>query len=164
MFQILLETVPYRQWIIVTPRASPPLLYCTVYGSKIRVLVLVLQSTIPTVLPYRIEPTTVPTVLRFPLLTTYYLLPTICYYIIPTTRLLPTVLPPAYCLLPITCYLLNTTYYLLPTTCYLLPTTYYLLPTTYYLLPATYYLLPTAYYLLPTTYYLLPTTIPAIPT
>ena len=27
MFQILLETAPYRQWIIVTPRASPHLPY-----------------------------------------------------------------------------------------------------------------------------------------
>ena len=32
--------------------ARVPLLYCTVPYSKIRVLVLVLQSTIPTVLPY----------------------------------------------------------------------------------------------------------------
>ena len=126
--------------------------------SKIRVLVL--QSTIPTVLLYRIEPTTVPTVLRFPLLTTYYLLPTTCYYLIPTTRtrLLPTV---QYYLLP-TAY--STAYYLLPATCYLLPTTYYLLPATIPAIP-TYYLL----YLLPTTCYLLhsvlqystvPTTVP----
>ena len=49
----------------------------TVPYSKIKVLVL--QSTIPTVLLYRIEPTTVPTVLRFPLLTTYE------YYLQPAT-------------------------------------------------------------------------------
>ena len=109
---------------------------------------------------YRIEPTTVPTVLRFPLLTvlptTYYLLPTTCYYLIPTTRLLPTVLPPAYCLLPITCYILNTTYYLLPTTIPAIPTCYilYLLPTTcYQLLPTTFCTtVPATSYLLPTTF------------
>ena len=118
---------------------------------------------------YRIEPTTVPTVLRFPLLTTYeyyllpatvpatcYLLPT-TYHLLPTTYLLPT----AYCLLPATCYLLPTTYYLLPTTDY--DTCYtYLLPT----VPTTYYLLPTVLhsvllYLLPPTYYLLPTVLPS---
>ena len=81
-------TVLYR----IVKYESPPYSYCKVLY-----------------LPYyRIEPTTVPTVLRFPLLTkvTYYLLPTICYYMIPTTRLLPTVLyyllPTAYCLLPAT--------------------------------------------------------------
>ena len=107
----------------------------------------------------------------------YCLLPTTCYYLLPTTRLLPTTyypLPTTYYLLPTTYYLLPTTYYLLPTTYYLLPTTYYLLryllylPTTYCTVPTTYYLLPTTvqyilyyctYYLLPTTYYLLPSTV-----
>ena len=170
MFQILLETVPYRQWIIVTPLASPPLLYCTVPYTSSKIRVLVLQSTIPTVLPYRNYYGTYSTVLRFPLLTTYYLLP-ITYYgylLLPNTYYQATTYSTTscllYCLLPITCYILNTTYYLIPTTCYLLPATYYLLPTTYYLLPATYYLLPTTYCLLPTPYYLLPTMIPAIPT
>ena len=159
MFQILLETAPYRQWIIVTPRVrrvpSPTVLvpYTVVkYEYSYR---KVLYLPVPY---YRIEPTTVPTVLRLPLLTTYYLLPTTCYYLIPTTRLLQYL---QYyctsCLLPTAYYLLPTKYYLLPTTNYLLPATYYLLPAAYYLLqyllPATYYLLPTAYYLLPTTYY-----------
>ena len=94
---------------------------------------------------YRIEPTTVPTV-RYCgfhyeyLLPTYYLqyylLPTTCYYLIPTTRLLPTVLPPACCLLPITCYLLPTKYYLVLPTTRLLPT---VLPPAYCLLPITCY-------------------------
>ena len=49
--------------------------------------------------------------------TTYYLLPATTKYLLPGYYLqYSTVLPPAYCLLPITCYLLNTTYYLLPTT------------------------------------------------
>ena len=73
MFQILLETELYRQWIIVTPRASPPLLYRIVkyeysYCKVLRYLPY-----------YRIEPTTVPTVLycgfHYLLPTTYYLLP-----------------------------------------------------------------------------------------
>ena len=59
---------------------------------------------------YRIEPTTVPTVLRFPLLTTYYLLPTTYYLLLPNT------------------YYQATTY---STTSCLLPTAYYLLPATY---------------------------------
>ena len=120
---------------------------------------------------YRIEPTTVPTVLWFPLLTTYYLLPTTYYLLLLTTYYQATtyyLLPTAYCLLPATCYLLNTTYYLLPTTYYLLPTTYYdtcytyllpTVPTTYYLLPTTFCTtVPTTSYLLPTTYYLLAST------
>ena len=109
MFQILLETVPYRQWISNAARVpSPPLLlYRIVKYEYSYCKVLYLPY-------YRIEPTTVPTVLRFPLLTvlptTYYLLPTTCYYLIPTTRILPTVLPPAYS----TAY--STANYLLPAT------------------------------------------------
>ena len=163
MFQILLETAPYRQWIIITPRVPSPTVlvpYTVVkyeYSYRKVLYVCTYRTTVLNLLRYL----QYGTVLRFPLrvLTTYYLqyylLPTSCYYLIPTTRLLPTVLPPAYCLLPITCYLLPTTYYLLPTTSRLLPT---VLPTTYYLLPTTCYLLPilppvysTAYYLLPAT-------------
>ena len=130
----------------------------TVPYSKIRVLVL--QSTIPTVLLYRIEPTTVPTVQYCTAVsTTYYLLPTTYYLLLPNTYYQATTYSTTSCLLP-------TAHYLLPATCYLLPTTYYrlryllYLPTTYctyYLLPATYYILYyCTYYLLPTTYYLLP--------
>ena len=107
---------------------------------------------------YRIEPTTLPTVLRFPLLTTYYLLPTTYCLLLPNTYYQATTYSTTSCLPRTAYYLLHTKYYLLPTTNYLLPTTYYLLPTTYYLLPTTYYLLPATYYLLPTAYYLLPTT------
>ena len=146
MFQILLETVPYRQWIIVTPRASPPLLlYRIVKYEYSYCKVLYLPY-------YRIEPTTV-----------QYLQYCGFHYLLPTLRVLPTtcyLIPPVYCLLPTTCYLL---YLIIHTTCYLLPTTYYLLPTTYYLLPTT-YLLPTAYCLLPATCYLLPTTYYLLPT
>ena len=79
MFQILLETVPYRQWIIVTPRASPPLLlYRIVKYEYSYCKVLYLPY-------YRIEPTTVPTVLYCTAVsTTYYLLPT-TYYLLPAT-------------------------------------------------------------------------------
>ena len=150
MFQILLETVPYRQWIIVTPRASPHLpYYCTVVKyeySYCKVLYLPY---------YRIEPTTVPTVQYCGF---HYLLPTSTTY---------NLLPNTSCLLPTTYYLLYLLYLIIHTTCYLLqyllPTTYYLLPTTYYLLPTT-YLLPTAYCLLPATCYLLPTTYYLLPT
>ena len=117
MFQILLETAPYRQWIRVTPRVPSPTRTSTVPYSKIRVLVL--QSTIPTVLLNLLRYGTYSTAVS-----TTYLLPT-TYYLLPTT----------YYLLPTTCY--STTYYLLPGY-YLLPTAYCLLPTTCYLLPATY--------------------------
>ena len=66
-------------------RVPSPILYCTVPYTSSKIRVLVLQSTIPTVLPYRIEPTTVPTVLYCTAVsTTYYLSPT-TYYLLPAT-------------------------------------------------------------------------------
>ena len=84
--------------------AARPLPYCTVYSTRILLQYCTRTAKYNT---YRtIEPTTVPTVLRFPLLTTYYLLSTTCYYLLPATRLLPT----TSCLLPTAYYLLPATY------------------------------------------------------
>ena len=121
----------------VTPRVPSP----TVPYSKIRVLVRVLQSTIPTVLLNLLRYLQY-CGFHYLLPTTYYLLPATTYYLLPGYYLQYYLLPTAYCLLPATCYLLPTTYYLLPTTYYLIPNTsrlYCLLrvPTTCYLLPAT---------------------------
>ena len=100
MFQILLETAPYRQWIIVTPRASPHHLpYCTVLLYRIvkyeyeysycKVLYLPYYCTVLNLLRY----------LQY--CGFHYLLPTSTTY-----NLLPNTVPPVYCLLPTTCYLL----------------------------------------------------------
>ena len=75
MFQILLETAPYRQWIIVTPRVpSSTVLYRIVKYEYSYCKVLYLPY-------YRIEPTTV----RYlPYFGFHYLLPT-TYYLLPAT-------------------------------------------------------------------------------